>query len=274
MFINFDQYVNPDLYDIWPMSRNSIIPMISPKKGKNFTEVVEKFRDAAVQTGGKMKVFERNEIPENLHFNYKNRVGELLIIMEAPWKFDSSKFGYRKAMPANVTWGTHGYNTSCKGMRPFFIAHGPAFKQGHRGQPIHSVDLYPLICHLLGIQPAPNNGSLDRVRELLRERKKEGLPLSLGTNLVSGIVILAALIIACLGVLVLLKWRKLRGETSSVQLRPGAQNENNPQQRDWERGVWDLVFHSYYANLNVITYAVEAMAIVFCLVFLVSAGNL
>ena len=213
MFINFDQYVNPDLYDIWPMSRNSIIPMISPKKGKNFTEVVEKFRDAAVQTGGKMKVFERNEIPENLHFNYKNRVGELLIIMEAPWKFDSSKFGYRKAMPVNVTWGTHGYNTSCKGMRPFFIAHGPAFKQGHRGQPIHSVDLYPLICHLLGIQPAPNNGSLDRVRELLRERKKEGLPLSLGTNLVSGIVILAALIIACLGVLVLLKWRKLRGET-------------------------------------------------------------
>ena len=36
----------------------------------------------------------------------------------------------------------------------------------------------------------------------------------------------------------------------SVQLRPGAQNENNPQQRDWERGVWDLVFHSYYGNLT------------------------
>ena len=36
----------------------------------------------------------------------------------------------------------------------------------------------------------------------------------------------------------------------SVQLRPGAQNENNPQQRAWERGVWDLVFHSYYGNLT------------------------
>ena len=35
-----------------------------------------------------------------------------------------------------------------------------------------------------------------------------------------------------------------------LQLRPGAQNENNPQQRDWERGVWDLVFHSYYGNLT------------------------
>ena len=39
-------------------------------------------------------------------------------------------------------------------------------------------------------------------------------------------------------------------EGHSVQLRPGAQNENNPQQRDWERGVWDLVFHSYYGNLT------------------------
>ena len=38
--------------------------------------------------------------------------------------------------------------------------------------------------------------------------------------------------------------------TCSVQLRPGAQNENNPQQRAWERGVWDLVFHSYYGNLT------------------------
>ena len=37
---------------------------------------------------------------------------------------------------------------------------------------------------------------------------------------------------------------------NSVQLRPGAQNENNPQQRDWERGVWDVVFHSYYGNLT------------------------
>ena len=59
-----------------------------------------------------------------------------------------------------------------------------------------------------------------------------------------------------------------------MQLRPGAQNENNPQQRDWERGVWDLVFHSYYGNLTRDSVAVEAMAIVFCLVFLVSAGNL
>ena len=209
-FIDVDQYVLPDLYDFWPMGGGSILSMINPKKGKNFTEVVEKFRKAEAETGGKLKIFERNEIPENLHFNYENRVGELLIMMEAPWQLKTSKFGYRKSMPANFTRGTRGYNTSCKGMRPFFIAHGPTFKQGHRGQPIHSVDLYPLICHLLGIQPAPNNGSLDRVRDLLREPQKGRLPLPSGTILVAGIF--ATLIAVILGVPVWLKWRKLNAE--------------------------------------------------------------
>ena len=45
-FINIDQYVNPDLYDFWPMGASSITPMIIPKKGKNFTDVVQKFLEA------------------------------------------------------------------------------------------------------------------------------------------------------------------------------------------------------------------------------------
>ena len=219
-FINMDEYVPPDLYDFWPKGHSSIIPMISPKKGKDFKDVVDKFRKAAVEIGGKMQVFERNEIPENLHFKYKNRVGELLIIMEAPWKFNTSKFIYHGTMLPNATRGTHGYNTSCKEMRPFFIAHGPAFKQGHHGQPIHSVDLYPLICHLLGIQPAPNNGSLDHVKQLLRESiKQPRQTLSLGRIIVGGV--LSAIIVVCLGVVVLFKWRKWRSkktESSGLEL--------------------------------------------------------
>ena len=202
--VNIDQYVNPDLYDFWPMGASSITPMIIPKKGKNFTDVVQKFLEAEKKEEGKMKIFKKSDIPDNLHFKYKNRVGDLLIMMEAPWMFSTSKF-------SNIMErGTHGYNTSCKSMRPFFIAHGPAFKQGFRGSPIHSVDIYPLICHLLGIQPAPNNGSINRCRELLRESTKSGLHLSLTRIIVGGV--LAAAIFVCIGVVIVFKLRKWKAD--------------------------------------------------------------
>jgi len=52
-------------------------------------------------------------------------------------------------------------------MHPIFIAHGPAFKKAYKADPFQSVDLYPLLCHLLDIDPRPNNGSFDAIRHIL-----------------------------------------------------------------------------------------------------------
>ena len=52
-------------------------------------------------------------------------------------------------------------------MHPIFIAHGPAFKKGYKSEPFESVDLYPLLCHLLDIEPRPNNGSLEAIEHIL-----------------------------------------------------------------------------------------------------------
>jgi len=52
-------------------------------------------------------------------------------------------------------------------MHPIFIAHGPAFKKGYKAEPFENVDLYPLLCHLLDIEPRPNNGSLDAIKHIL-----------------------------------------------------------------------------------------------------------
>ena len=53
-------------------------------------------------------------------------------------------------------------------MHPFFIAMGPSFKTGYSVETFNTVDLYPLMCLLLDIQAAPNNGSLDIVKDLLK----------------------------------------------------------------------------------------------------------
>lgn len=52
-------------------------------------------------------------------------------------------------------------------MHPIFIGHGPGFKKGVKVEPFKSVDIYPLMCHLLGINAGPNNGSLHRVIDML-----------------------------------------------------------------------------------------------------------
>lgn len=50
-----------------------------------------------------------------------------------------------------------------------FFAHGPAFQKGLKVSPFNTVDLYPLMCKLLGIEPKPNNGSLENVKMMLKE---------------------------------------------------------------------------------------------------------
>ena len=64
----------------------------------------------------------------------------------------------------------HGYRPDVRNMSPFFIAYGPAFKKGIVSEPFDSVDIYPLMCHILGLTPAPNNGSLDKVKHMLEEK--------------------------------------------------------------------------------------------------------
>ena len=68
----------------------------------------------------------------------------------------------------NSKRGGHGYDNYLPNMRPFFMAQGPDFKSGVQVDPITNRDIYPLICDLLNITAAPNNGSMDRVATLLR----------------------------------------------------------------------------------------------------------
>ena len=54
-------------------------------------------------------------------------------------------------------------------MKAIFLARGPHFKTDlQMSEPIINLDIYPLIAHLLGIEPAPNNGSLARTLPFLQ----------------------------------------------------------------------------------------------------------
>ena len=63
--------------------------------------------------------------------------------------------------------GDHGYYNNQSSMFPIFIAHGPGFKQNYTIKSFFNVDIYPLMCFLLGIDPGVNNGTLDRVLDMV-----------------------------------------------------------------------------------------------------------
>ncbi len=71
------------------------------------------------------------------------------------------------------TRGQHGYNNTLESMHPFFIAHGPMFKKGYQAPPFNNVDIYPLMCHMLEIEPYPNNGSLTNIMHILKDETGE-----------------------------------------------------------------------------------------------------
>ncbi len=52
-------------------------------------------------------------------------------------------------------------------MYPIFIGHGPAFKTDKKVNPFNTVDLYPLMCLLLGIEPGQNDGSINNVFDMV-----------------------------------------------------------------------------------------------------------
>lgn len=86
--------------------------------------------------------------------------------------------------------GDHGYSNSLPSMHPFMAATGPSFRVGLRTSGLHSVDLYPLMCHLLAIPPRPHNGSMEAAKCLLASEVCSRR--SQVTTLVVGVLLLLA----------------------------------------------------------------------------------
>lgn len=162
--INFDNYLIPGS-TVWTYQGTYFL-LDAP----NVTQAYYKLKELE-QQHPHFTVLRKEDVPDNLHFKHSVRVPGIVVIMEEHWMARITKlleFNITDNPERVVTKGAHGWLPSIPSMHPFFIAQGPAFKTGYKTDMINMVDIYPLICHLLGIKPAPNNGSLDRIAHLLK----------------------------------------------------------------------------------------------------------
>ena len=112
-----------------------------------------------------MQVYRKGEVPARLHFNDNTRITPLVVIADEGWTLTTHAAAARSGPPHG---GTHGYDNLLPSMGALFVAAGPDFRQGFVSPPFQNIHVYSLLATLLGVTPAPNDGSADSTRQLLR----------------------------------------------------------------------------------------------------------
>lgn len=110
-----------------------------------------------------VSVYAKEEIPERFHYRRHRRVPPVIAVADEGWTISlRTRFD-----PTRVRGMNHGFDNHLPSMAGTFIAWGPAFRDGLTVGPFQNVHIYELMCAVLGIEPAPNSGSLDSVAVVL-----------------------------------------------------------------------------------------------------------
>ncbi|XP_054239756.1 ectonucleotide pyrophosphatase/phosphodiesterase family member 5 [Indicator indicator] len=149
--IELDQYVNRELYEVID---HSPVVAILPKEGK-----LDEVYEALVSAHPNMTVYKKEQIPDRFHYKHNSRIQPILAVADKGWEIVYNKSDA----------GNHGYDNIIPEMHPIFLAFGPAFRKNATKEAMNATDLYPLLCYLLGINPLPNNGSFNAVKDILAE---------------------------------------------------------------------------------------------------------
>lgn len=96
-----------------------------------------------------LRAWRKADIPRYLHYQADANIGDVLVLPDE---------GYLFCDGDTYDGGVHGYDPYCGDMQAVFRAWGPDLRQGVSLGKMNNTAVYPLVCHLLGIKPAANDG--------------------------------------------------------------------------------------------------------------------
>jgi predicted AlkP superfamily pyrophosphatase or phosphodiesterase len=109
-----------------------------------------------------LTVWKKQDVPARLHYGTSPRITPIVGVVDDGWMLE-----WRHAKPYG-DGGEHGYDNAVQNMRALFLAHGPDFRPGSTIAEFPNVDVYDLLARLLGISPAPNDGTIAPFLPVLR----------------------------------------------------------------------------------------------------------
>ncbi|KAG7218216.1 hypothetical protein INR49_007989 [Caranx melampygus] len=128
--------------------------ILMPRPGKE-QEVYD-----ALSNAPNLTVYKKNEIPESFHLAKSERLPPIVVVADLGFNLNSRFIVY-------VNKGDHGFHNGEMDMKMIFRAFGPDFRRNFLSEPFDSIHIYPLMCRLLQIQPAPHNGSVTVTEKML-----------------------------------------------------------------------------------------------------------
>lgn len=141
------------------------IQQIFPKPGR-LDAIYSKLRHLPHTT-----CWKKADIPERLHYNKGRRIAPIVCLSQEGWMTTNRKWyndWFKDLDDKDRPRGAHGYDNKYQSMMATFVAHGSGFKRRYVAEPFANIEVYNLMCKILGLTPAKNDGDLKRVQSMLR----------------------------------------------------------------------------------------------------------
>lgn len=158
--IVLDEYINVDEIDI--ISYSPAL-MFNVEERGNKTE----FYSALKADQNHYKVYSKVDIPERYHLKNNIRTPDFLMVVDEGYTINSKE--YFESRGSNYpSGGAHGFDNSNIKMEALFVAYGPAFKKGVKLDRFENIHLYEVMAKILNVEPTPNDGNLNSVKQMLK----------------------------------------------------------------------------------------------------------
>jgi predicted AlkP superfamily pyrophosphatase or phosphodiesterase len=103
-----------------------------------------------------LQVYRRDDLPDAFRLRGHPRLPAVIGVADSGWHVTTRAALEREK--GQVPGGTHGYDPQHRSMHGLFIATGPKFRRGVVVPAFENVHIYELLCRVLGLRPAMNDG--------------------------------------------------------------------------------------------------------------------
>uniref|UniRef100_A0A8B9H8V3 SMB domain-containing protein n=1 Tax=Astyanax mexicanus TaxID=7994 RepID=A0A8B9H8V3_ASTMX len=120
----------------------------------------------------KIKAYLKSHMPKRFHYANNRRIEDVNVLVTSRWLFESlCNRVFPCSFPGALTFcsgGNHGYDNDDYSMQAMFLGYGPKFQFQTEVEPFSNIELYNLMCDIMEITPAHNNGSHGSLNHMLR----------------------------------------------------------------------------------------------------------
>ena len=155
-----DEYINLD--DVYMIGGLDALAFFNLKDSTQSDSLL-----GALERMEHVRWYTSDNLPERYRYTNNERIPDIIGVADEGWQMASrERYDYN---PDYYSGGTHGYDPILPSMHTAFMAHGPRFKQNSRPEGFSLIHVYELLCAVLAIPPAANDGNLDEVKDMLRD---------------------------------------------------------------------------------------------------------